>query len=229
MALKRSPSSYVHTVRPGFVRLYLDDLDGLVEVARAAAEEVQLEVGQMRAEIADDLASATRAELQDVVIETRRPRVRAYLGKESCRVIVLDDTDEGVALAESMARVLERHRSTWSGVGLVGWQAFRGAALTWAVSVLIWWLIGSPTPDLTGVDRAVVGLVGIGVLVLLTAFYVLILVALYRSRSHMGRAWVVPQRRAAAAGQRHNVRIAIITAIVSGPIGAVLGFLLGRL
>lgn len=116
MAIKRDPSAGTYLsvdVSLGWVTLYLDDVDGLLEFLRPRAGKVTLHAGeQSTLDSADDLPGALRDELGRLKIEMSDPLFTVYLEPDRLRLRSIDRSDKAKALGTDIGQYLAQHASS---------------------------------------------------------------------------------------------------------------------
>jgi hypothetical protein len=106
MPLRLNPTPRIERIGP--VRIYLDDLEHLVEEMRKHGKEVKIMAGNSTADEAEDLRAATRRQLGNVVIQSKGPDVDVFLGRKyrsSC-VASIDETTAGHDLMRTVVSLL---------------------------------------------------------------------------------------------------------------------------
>lgn len=223
MALNRNPpitkpAPFVHRERVGFVRLYLDDLDALLRFMRSHTSGlVVLGAGKATADEAEDLRSATPAELRSVAILLSEPPMRVMLNQKDASVTTTEDSTAAIELSERVASLLKDHRH----------GAFRQwcRSFGWTLAALIVagiMILSSIAQFQRGEGGGWSGIIVAAVYVPLGIF---LSAVTWRSRSRQGRVTLLPVNREEDRARRTGWRVGIVTAVVGAIVGSTLTLL----
>src|SRR3954451_923836 len=101
----------------GRIKLYLNDLDDLLEYLRRQCKAVSSQAGEATAENPDDLIEATPRELKSVIVTTSEPALRVNLLRRAADVSTTQTSAEARAMVDDVHGLLRRRRSPWPGLG----------------------------------------------------------------------------------------------------------------
>ena len=111
--MKKVTQSHGENTKP--VKLYLDDLEEIIEILKGACDEIEIQCGDMMLDSLDELLILKKEVLHDLKICGRKPYISADMSPRGIWLFISEDTAESRGLFEKVKTILLRCRRpfTW--------------------------------------------------------------------------------------------------------------------